>query len=127
DSVWLKLRDGTRVPGDPVADSDEELVELVRMAAARMGHSERRFDAANPELNLQLPDGSRLFATMEVSARPSVIIRKHRFELSSLDQLEERGLIAPSLRSFFSAAVRAKRNIVIAGGTGTGKTTMLRA
>jgi hypothetical protein len=33
-----------------------------------MGRSERRFDATNPEVNLQLPDGSRLFATMEVSA-----------------------------------------------------------
>src|SRR4051794_6417876 len=92
-----------------------------------MGRSERRFDAANPELNLQLPDGSRLFATMEVSARPSVIIRKHRFELSSLDELESRGLIDEALREFFAAAVRAKRNIVVAGGTGSGKTTMLRA
>ena len=57
--------------------------------ATRMGRSERRFDAANPELNLQLPDGSRLFATMEVSARPSVVIRRHRFELSSLDELDD--------------------------------------
>jgi hypothetical protein len=38
-----------------------------------MGRSERRFEAANPEVNLQLPDGSRLFATIEVSARPSLI------------------------------------------------------
>src|SRR5262249_57411490 len=59
DSVWLKLRDGTRMRAEPVADTDEELVELVRMAAARGGRGERRFDAANPELNLQLSDGSR--------------------------------------------------------------------
>jgi pilus assembly protein CpaF len=126
-STRLKMVDGRRVAAEPVADSDEELVELIRLVATRMGRSERRFDAANPELNLQLPDGSRLFAIMEVSARPSVIIRKHRFELSSLDQLEERGLIDEALRSFFVAAVRAKRNIVIAGGTGSGKTTMMRA
>jgi pilus assembly protein CpaF len=126
-STRLKMVDGRRVAAEPVADSDEELVELIRLVATRMGRSERRFDAANPELNLQLPDGSRLFATMEVSARPSVIIRKHRFELSSLDQLEQRGMIDEALRSFFEAAVRAKRNIVIAGGTGSGKTTMLRA
>jgi Flp pilus assembly CpaF family ATPase len=127
DSVWVKLRDGTRMPADPVVGSDQELVELVRRVAARMGRSERRFDAAHPELNVQLPDGSRLFATMEVSARPSVIIRRHRFELSSLDELADHGLLDDRLQAFLAAAVRARRNIVIAGGTGSGKTTLLRA
>ncbi len=126
-STRLKLIDGRRIASRPVVDSDEELVDLVRLVATRLGRSERRFDAANPELNLQLPDGSRLFATMEVSARPSVVIRKHRFELSSLDELQARGLLDLALREFLAAAVRAKRNIVICGGTGTGKTTMLRA
>ena len=111
----------------PVVDTDEELVDLVRLVATRLGRSERRFDAANPELNLQLPDGSRLFAMMEVSSRPSVIIRKHRFELSSLTELEEHGLVDHSLHQFLAAAVRAQRNIIICGGTGSGKTTMLRA
>lgn len=127
ESVWLKLRDGTRIPADPVVSTDQELVDIVRMVAARMGRSERRFDAAHPELNLMLPDGSRLFATMEVSARPSVIIRRHRFELSSLDELADHGLVDDALQGFLAAAVRAKRNIVIAGGTGSGKTTLLRA
>ncbi len=127
DSVWLKLRDGRRVRSGPIASSDDELVELVRRIAARSGRGERRFDAANPELNLQLPDGSRLFAAMEVSARPSVVIRRHRFELSTLDELLDLGLIDLALREFLAAAVRAKRNIVIAGGTGSGKTTLLRA
>ncbi len=126
DSVWLKLRDGRRVPSGPVADSDDELVELVRRAAARSGRAERRFDAANPELNLQLVDGSRLFAAIEIAARPCVVIRRHRFELSTLHELEQRGLIDAGLRSFLAAAVRARRNIVISGGTGTGKTTLLR-
>lgn len=125
--VWLKLTDGRRTTSAPVVDTDDELVELVRLAAARLGRTERRFDAANPELNMQLPDGSRLFATMDVSARPSLIIRKHRFALSSLAELQDRGLVDRALASFLAAAVRAKRNIVIAGGTGTGKTTLLRA
>lgn len=125
--VWLKLRDGSRVRVESVADTDEELVELVRMVASRMGHGERRFDAAHPELNLQLPDGSRLFATMEVSARPSIVIRRHRFELSSLDELAERGMVDDAVAGFLAAAVRARRNLIVAGGTGTGKTTLLRA
>jgi len=125
--VWLRLRDGTRRSSPPVADSDEQLVELVRLAAARMGSDERRFDAANPELNLQLPDGSRLFAVMSVSQRPAVIIRRHRFELSSMEQLQERGMVDRAVGEFLAAAVRARRNIVIAGGTGSGKTTLMRA
>ena len=126
-TVWVKLRNGTRLKVAPVVDSDDELIELIRRAAARMGRTERRFDAATPELNLQLPDGSRLFATMDVSARPSLVIRRHRFEISSLNELRLRGLFDETLQNFFAAAVSAKRNIVIAGGTGSGKTTLLRA
>ena len=127
ESTWLKLRDGTRRPAPPVVDSDEQLVELVRLVATRMGRTERRFDAAAPELNFQLPDGSRLFAVMDVSTHPSLVIRKHLFSLSSLAELRERHMIDAELRSFLRAAVRARRNIIITGGTGSGKTTLLRA
>jgi pilus assembly protein CpaF len=127
ESTWLKRRDGHREPAEPVVDTDDELVDLIRLVAARMGRSERRFDAAAPELNFQLPDGSRLFAVMDVSTRPSLVIRKHLFSLSSLAELKERGMIDRGLRSFLAAAVRARRNIIVTGGTGTGKTTLLRA
>lgn len=127
DSVWVKLRDGRREQRAPVVDSDEELVALVRRAATRFSRTEKRFDAGTPELNMQLPDGSRLFAVMEVSTRPSVIVRRHRFELSSLDELRSRGVFDWEVQRLLSAMVRARRNIVIAGGTGSGKTTLLRA
>lgn len=127
DSVWVRLRNGEKQRRDPIVDSDRALIELIRRVATRMGNSERRFDAGNPELNLQLPDGSRLFAIMEVSRRPSLIVRRHRFELSSLDELVDLGTLDGRLRDFFTAAVMARRNIVIAGGTGSGKTTLLRA
>lgn len=127
DVVWLKLHDGTWDRGAPVADSDEELVDLLRTAAARVGRTERRFDAATPELNLQLPDGSRLFAVMEVSARPSLSIRKHQFELSSLTDLVHRRTVSPGLADFLRAAVAARRSIIIGGGVGCGKTTLMRA
>jgi Flp pilus assembly CpaF family ATPase len=125
--VWVKLRNGQRETRDPIVDTDEELVELVRRAATRLSRQERRFDAGTPELNMQLPDGSRLFATMDVSLRPSLIIRRHRFEISSLDELRLRGLLTQELQDFLTAAVHARRNFVIAGGTGSGKTTLLRA
>jgi Flp pilus assembly CpaF family ATPase len=125
--VWVKLRNGQRETRDPIVDTDEELVELVRRAATRLSRQERRFDAGTPELNMQLPDGSRLFATMDISLRPSLIIRRHRFEISSLNELRLRGLLTQELQDFLTAAVRARRNFVIAGGTGSGKTTLLRA
>ncbi|NBO97637.1 MAG: CpaF family protein [Actinobacteria bacterium] len=125
--VWVKLRNGQRETRDPIVDTDEELIELVRRAATRLSRQERRFDAGTPELNMQLPDGSRLFATMTVSLRPSLVIRRHRFEISSLEELRLRGLLTEELQNFLTVAVRARRNFVIAGGTGSGKTTLLRA
>jgi len=125
--VWVRLRDGSRAERPPVVDTDEELIDLVRLAAARLGSNERRFDAANPELNLQLPDGSRLFAVMAVSQRPAVIIRRHQFGLASMAQLHGLGMLDRALLEFLQSVVRARRNFVIAGGTGSGKTTLLRA
>lgn len=125
--VWVKMRNGTREQRPPIVDSDDELVDLIRRAATRLGRAERRFDSASPELNLQLPDGSRLFAAMEVSLRPTLVIRKHQFSMSRLTELQLRGLCDPLTASFLGAAVRAKRNIIVCGGTGSGKTTLLRA
>ncbi len=127
DTVWLKHADGSRHRGEPVADSDAELIELLRTAAARAGRTERRFDSSQPELNLRLPDGSRLFAIMDVSARPSLTIRKHQFDLAYLGDLRERGTLDRPLEAFLRAAVLARRSIVIGGGIGCGKTTLMRA
>jgi pilus assembly protein CpaF len=127
DSVWVKLRDGRRERRAPIVESDEELISLIRRAATRFSRTEKRFDAGTPELNMQLPDGSRLFAVMEVSTRPSLIIRRHRFELSSLDELRALDVFDADVQSLLTAMVRARRNVVVAGGTGSGKTTLLRA
>lgn len=126
DRVWLELRTGPKTRGPAVADSDEELVELIATAARRLGRSERRWDNAHPELNMQLPNGDRLHALMAVTGRPVVTIRRHDFTISRLDELVERGTVDVPICEFLRAAVHAKRNIIVAGGTGTGKTTMLR-
>lgn len=127
DRVWATFADGTKELMEPVADSDGELIDMLRSAAARFGLSERRFDLASPELDLQLPDGSRLSALMAVSARPAVSIRRHRYADLSLDDLQTLGTVDEGLRSFLSTAVRAGKNIVVAGAMNSGKTTLLRA
>ena len=124
--VWLNLRDGSKVRGPAVADSDDDLVELIATAARRVGRSERRWDHAHPELNLQLPTGDRLHALMAVSGRPTVTVRRHDFHIHRVAQLVDLGVCDGLLAGFLSAAVRAKANIIVAGGTGTGKTTTLR-
>ena len=126
-SVWVKRRDGRREERAPLVDSDDELIALVRTLATRSRHGERRFDASTAECNLCLPDGSRLFAVMDVTAEPSLVVRKHQFHLSSLEQLTNAGLMTRDVARFLRAAVLARRNIVVVGGTGSGKTTLLRA
>jgi Flp pilus assembly CpaF family ATPase len=126
DCVWLTLPDGRKVRGERVADSDEELVDMIATAARRLGRSERRWDYAHPELDMQLPNGDRLHALMAVTSRPNVTIRRHSWAINLLSQLRELGMIDERLEHFLTCAVRARRNIIVGGGTGTGKTTMLR-
>ena len=125
--VWVKLRNGDRRMSSPIVDSDDELIELIRRIATRMGHREQRFDPSNPELNLQLRDGSRVFAAMDVSMHPTLVIRRHRFEFSHLQELVHNKMLNSETSQFLSAAIRAKFNFIVAGGTGSGKTTLLRA
>ncbi|MFM9446956.1 CpaF family protein [Streptomyces acidiscabies] len=127
DVVWVKDAHGQwhRMPS--VAASDAELVELVRTLAASVEGEERRFDRGMPRLNLQLPDGSRLFAVMAVAGRVSLTIRRHRFPASSMAELVRLGVCDEQLAAFLGALVRARKNIVIGGGTNVGKTTVLRA
>jgi pilus assembly protein CpaF len=127
DRVWVTYADGAKRAMPPIADSDEELIEIMRSAAARFGLSERRFDIARPELDLRLPDGSRLSALMAVTTRPAISVRRHRFVDLSVDDLVGLGTIDVGMASFLTAAVRARKNIVIAGAMNSGKTTLLRA
>jgi pilus assembly protein CpaF len=127
DRVFVGFADGHEEIGEPIADSDDELVELIQTLAAYSGLASRPFDSANPQLDLRLPDGSRLSALMGVCPRPSVSIRRARLSRVNLEMLIKYGTVSPELASFLSAAVAARKNIMIAGATNAGKTTLLRA
>jgi pilus assembly protein CpaF len=127
DRVFIGYADGREVLAEPVAESDEELVELVQVLAAYSGLSSRPFDTANPQLDLRLPDGSRLSAVMDVTLRPAVSIRRARMGKVFLADLVGNGSLSPEVASFLAAAVLARKNIMIAGATNAGKTTLLRA
>jgi pilus assembly protein CpaF len=127
DRVFVGYADGREVLAEPVADSDQELIELVQVLAAYSGLSSRPFDTANPQLDLRLPDGSRLSAVMDVTLRPAISIRRARMGKVFLADLVGNGSLSPELASFLAAAVLARKNIMIAGATNAGKTTLLRA
>lgn len=125
DVVWLLRKDGVKVRGEPVAGSDDELIEIIQTQARRGALSERKWDFSSPTLDLNLPSGDRLNALAWVVQRPSVSIRRHNFDIYRLKQLIGPN-ISESLYHFCRAAVQARFNILVAGGTGAGKTTFLR-
>lgn len=129
DDVWVSRAEGhapwERIEG--VAGTDEELVELVQSLAAYAGLNSRPWDSANPELDLTLPDGSRLSAVMGVTPRPSVSIRRHRWDKATLADLVGNETVSGEAADFLQAVVKARCNVMIAGGTKAGKTTLLRA
>ena len=127
DRVWLQYADGTLKQGPPVASSDAALVELIQLIAERKGPNPRPFTRSQPRLHLKLPDGSRLFATMGVSHRPVVSIRRHRLVRVFLSDLVRLRAIDQGLQALLAALVAARKNILVVGGTDAGKTTMLRA
>lgn len=126
DNVWLTGMDGTRVKGEPVAASDDEMVQQIAMVARRHGHSERQWNYANPILQLRLRGGHRLHAVMALGERPYVSIRCHNWDINRLAHLLEREMIDQTLFEFLRALVLARRNIIVGGATWVGKTTFLR-
>lgn len=129
DDVFVRYSDNTRRRMPPVADSDDELIAVVRSLASGGGvaEQERRFDRSAPILDCQLPGGARLHATMSVTRRPHVSIRRHRHVRVDLAELTSAGTMLPETADFLAAATAAKLNILVAGQPAAGKTTLLRA
>jgi pilus assembly protein CpaF len=137
DNVRVRMIDGTEQRVPPVAATDEELIRQIQALARKggrltMGDSdvqiEKEFSPARPLLDLQLSDGSRLAAVAWVSSRPSVSVRRHPLTDADQETLVNRWrMFDAGIASLLAAAMRARFNILIAGGMGRGKTTLMRA
>jgi pilus assembly protein CpaF len=117
---------GRRYEIDPPFDDEAALVDLVHWYTD--GTASARLDRASPTVTMTLPEGSRLHAALSPPARPMcVTIRRHppaRFR--DLESLASSGFMPHELIAFLEAAVAGRLNILIAGGTGAGKTTFMR-
>lgn len=91
--------------------------------------SGRRIDLTSPFVDAQLPDGSRLHVAIpEITAEHwCVNIRKHLLRNLSLEELASRGMMSPEICSLLSRCVRSGMNILVSGGTQSGKTTLLNS
>jgi Flp pilus assembly CpaF family ATPase len=127
DQVWVTYATGERVAVAPIAPSDEALVTMIRTWANRGGQTARDFSAASPLVNVAMTTGARLTATMAVTPRPCVSVRRHGQVDITLARLIELGTIDPALAAFLAAAVKGRCNIIVTGGVNAGKTTLLRA
>ncbi|HYK71367.1 MAG TPA: CpaF/VirB11 family protein [Streptosporangiaceae bacterium] len=127
DQVWISYATGERVAGPPVAASDDALIDMVRTWATRGGQTARDFSAATPMVNVALSGSARLTATMSVTPRPCVSLRRHGQLDITLAGLTQLGTADSTVAAFLGAAVKSRCNIIITGGVNAGKTTLLRA
>src|SRR6266481_2990070 len=105
-------------------NNDQHLMLIIDRIVSQVG---RRVDEASPMVDARLRDGSRINAIIPPLALdgPALSIRrfgKRRYDISSL---VEKGTLTPEVVGFLEAVVRARLNILVCGGTGSGKTTML--
>jgi pilus assembly protein CpaF len=103
---------------------DRHLLQVIQRIAAKIG---RRIDESSPMLDARLSDGSRVNAIIPPLALdgPTVSIRRFATDPIDIKRLLELNALAAEMATFLEACVQCKCNVLIAGGTGTGKTTML--
>jgi len=107
-----------------VFESDEHLMRIIERIVAPLG---RRIDESSPYVDARLPDGSRVNAVIPPISLigPVLTIRKFFKIPLTVEKLIELGSVTPEAMELLKAGVMAKLNMVISGGTGSGKTTFL--
>ena len=111
---------------DVIFDDDEQLLQLVRRAIGPLG---RHLDETSPMVDARLAGGSRLNAVIAplTSGMTHLTIRKFLLRARTLEDLVALETLTPEAASFLEAAATAGLNMLISGGTGSGKTTCLNA
>jgi len=103
---------------------DQHLLNIIDRIVSSLG---RRIDESSPLVDARLKDGSRVNAIIPPLAidGPSLSIRRFAVDLLNAESLIQMGTLTPAIALVLKAIVRGRMNVLVSGGTGTGKTTML--
>lgn len=103
---------------------DNHIIRTIQRIVEPLG---RTIDSANPMVDARLSDGSRLNAVIPPLSihGPVITIRKFLRNLNTIEDLLRNGTMTNDMATFLDACVKSKLNIIVSGGTGTGKTTLL--
>jgi pilus assembly protein CpaF len=111
---------------DVTFDDEEHLLKIIDRIVARVG---RRVDESSPMVDARLPDGSRVNAIIPPLAVDGAILSIRRFGIRTLDinDLLQIGSVTPGMVEMFKGIVKSQLNVLVSGGTGSGKTTLMNA
>lgn len=123
DQVYIE-RDGKLELTGIRFDNGEQIRQLIDRIVTPLG---RRIDESSPMVDARLPDGSRVNAIIPPLALrgPTITIRKFARAPLGVEDLVRLGTLTPRMAKLLEACVRARLNVVVSGGTGSGKTTTL--
>jgi len=125
DRVYIE-REGKIEATDASFVDDDHLQRIIDKIVSRVG---RRVDEHSPMVDARLPDGSRVNAIIPPLSLggPTLTIRKFARDPYTIDNLIDFGSLTPKSAHFLQSCVQGRLNVLISGGTGTGKTTLLNA
>src|SRR6266481_1847417 len=125
DASWSCEREGKLCQEPTISFDAGKLRTGLEVIANHLG---KRLDEDNPRLHAQLPDGSRLAAVIPPVVRPApaLTIRKFTSRHYTIDDLIARGTLTRPLADYLGEQISNGKTLLISGGTGTGKTTLLR-
>jgi pilus assembly protein CpaF len=118
-------RGGRLEKTDILFADDAHLMQVIQRIASRIG---RRVDEMSPMVDARLPDGSRVNAIIPPLALNGPVLSVRRFGIRlTRDDLVANDTLAPEMLLLLGAAIEGRVSMVVSGGTGTGKTTLLNA
>ncbi len=123
DSVFIE-RNGMLEQTDVRFADDDHLMRFIQRLVGRAG---RRIDEVSPMVDAKLPDGSRLHAVIPPLALrgPTLSIRRFKTKAVLFEDMLRDGSLTPEMADFLVHCVEGRLNLLLSGGTGAGKTTML--